>query len=69
MDTSKYGLEDRRLSFLINRDGISGALQFAKQTKDIYRKYVVSGRVPRELRGHFIGSYLAFKRFISDHEK
>jgi len=42
-----------------NRDGIAGAIAFAMQCRNQYRKAVSASRK----RG-FIESYLAFKRYI-----
>jgi hypothetical protein len=67
IDFSNYGVERGRLEFLTQRDGLEGALEFAKQTMVLYRKHVVFRYVPRDNKRTFVESYLAFKRFIKDH--
>ena len=71
--------EQSRLQFYIDRDGMSGAIEFAKQTMKIYRKAVLTSRkrgyqkpsfasLP-EYRKSFIESYLSFKSFLNKQEK
>ncbi len=66
--------EKQRLGFVENRDGIAGAIAFARQCRSQYRKAVLASRkrgltkpshasLPEYRRG-FIESYLAFKRYI-----
>lgn len=60
-------VEQQRLDFLIDRDGMEGALEFARRTMVSYRRYVLDRkRCVRELRPIFIKSYLDFKRFIEE---
>lgn len=61
-----YGVETNRLNFLIERDGIDGAVEFAKRTLVSYRRAVVNRDITRDKRQGFIESYLAFKRFLHD---
>lgn len=73
----KYGVEQDRLSFLVNRDGVEGAYKFALQTRNTYRKtFFARDRNGRKLFVHdrvyrrgYIESYLAFKRFCEDYNK
>lgn len=69
--------EKQRLAFIEARDGIDGALAFAKQTLKIYRKAVLTSRkrghtkphhasLPEFLTG-FIESYIVFKRYVAQH--
>lgn len=62
----KYHIESNRLKFLTERDGIEGAVDFAKRTMTNYRRAVVSRKISREKRRTFIASYLAFKQFLRD---
>lgn len=68
--------EFERLHFVEQRDGLAGALAFARQTMVIYRKAVMLSRkrghekphfasLP-EYRRQFIESYLVFKRFVAE---
>lgn len=68
MNTKHYGLEDNRLKFLIGRDGMNGALDFAQRTKNIYRSATLRG-LPDRFRRGYIQSYLAFKQFIKDNSQ
>ena len=67
--------EEERLSFTEKRDGIDGAVAFAKQSMAVYRTCVLRSRkrgfdrphhasLPEYRRG-FIESYLAFKRYVA----
>jgi hypothetical protein len=67
--------EAARLDFIIKRDGLPGAIDFAKRTMTQYRRCVLmDGKNGRKFhfastlhyRPLFIASYLCFKRFISD---
>jgi len=61
-------LETSRLNFLIQRDGMEGALEFARRTLVSYRRHVLSGKFDKlMMRRGFIESYLTFKRFIKQH--
>lgn len=66
--------EEERLQFVENRDGKQGAINFARQTMQLYRKAVLTSRkrghknphfasLP-EYRRNFIESYCAFKKYI-----
>lgn len=68
--------EQQRLQFITERDGIDGAVDFARRTLKIYRTAVLRSRkrghdkphhasIP-EYRRKFIESYCAFKKFIKD---
>lgn len=60
-------METQRLKFLIERDGMEGALDFARRTLVSYRRHVLARRrlrFDKNLRLPFAQSYLAFKRFI-----
>ena len=70
--------EDERLAILIDRDGLSAAVDFAKRTLQIYRTAVLTSRkrghkkphhasLP-EYRGKFIKTYLYYKQFIKNNE-
>lgn len=67
--------EQERINFIIQRDGIEGAVDFCKRTMKIYRTAVLRSRkrghdkphhasIP-EFRRKFIKSYCAFKKFIA----
>jgi CMP-2-keto-3-deoxyoctulosonic acid synthetase len=65
--------EQKRISFLENRDGIEGALEFAKRTVMLYRKSVLKrGGNNREFhhasikeyRRSYIESYVFLKTYI-----
>ena len=64
-----YGIENDRLNFMINRDGLEKAVEFASQTRDIYRTAVVKKKVANHLRRTYIESYLSFKKFVVDHRE
>jgi hypothetical protein len=68
--------EEERLKFIEERDGVEGAVTFAKQTLATYRRCVLHSRkrgfnpphhasLP-EYRQGFIESYLAFKAYIKN---
>ena len=61
-------VEQTRLDFLIDRDGLEGAVAFARQTRDIYRSHVLYMKrtFKRDGRAAYVQSYLAFKRFVRD---
>ena len=61
-------VEQTRLDFLIDRDGLEGALEFARRTRDIYRSHVLfmKRKFMRDGRAAYVQSYLAFKRFIRE---
>jgi len=71
--------EHQRLRFVEQRDGLAGALAFAKQTRAVYRTCVLRSRKRgftnphhaslAEYRRAFIESYLVLKHFIAYHEK
>lgn len=67
--------ENDRIDFLIGRDGLEAAREWAERTMKIYRQAVLcKGDVNK--RGHFattiayrrtfIESYLSFKRFLNN---
>ena len=69
--------EESRLAFVEQRDGIAGAVAFARQGVLMYRKCVLKSlkrgywkphhaSIPFYRRG-FIESYLAFKAYIKIH--
>jgi len=69
--------EEQRIAFVEERDGIAGAVDFARRTIRQYRTAVLNSRkrgsvkpshasLPEYRRG-FIESYLAFKRYIAAH--
>jgi hypothetical protein len=62
----RYKPETDRLTFLQGRDGLAGAIDFARRTMVIYRRVVVSKDRSKEDRRTFVESYLAFKRFLRD---
>lgn len=73
--------EQDRLNFIIQRDGIDAAVDFARNTMKIYRKSVLrshkrgygynsqKGNIHfasiPEFRRKFIESYCAFKKFVA----
>lgn len=70
-------VEERRLAFVEERDGVAGAVDFARRSMQQYRTAVLNSRkrgsvkpshasLPEYRRG-FIESYLAFKRYIAAH--
>lgn len=78
-DASRHDIrtEERRLAFVKARDGVAGAVDFARQGTEVYRKAVLCSRkrgferphhasLPEYRRG-FIESYLAFKRYVRQH--
>lgn len=67
MNYEKYQPETARLTFLIERDGMVGAIDFAARTKVSYRRKVLEGKLDTHMRRGFIESYLAFKRFVRDY--
>ncbi len=67
IDYTRYGIEANRLRFMVERDGLEEALEFAVRTRMGYRRHILQEKAPRELRRGFIQSYLAFKRFINDY--
>jgi hypothetical protein len=69
--------EHQRLAFVEGRDGLEGAISFARQTVKVYRKAVLCSRkrgyakphhgsLPDYRRG-FIESYLVAKQFLKKH--
>lgn len=63
--------EQERCSFLLERDGIEGALEFGKQTIFVYRKFVTQRMGmcgDRQGRIKYVRSYLFWKRFIRENE-
>jgi hypothetical protein len=72
----RYGIEQNRIEFMFNRDGLEGCMFFAIQTMKIYRKsFFVRDRNNHKLYCHdkayrrsFIEGYLAFKRFYFDYK-
>jgi len=73
-----YGVETQRLSFVIERDGMEGAVIFAKQTYHAYRAALKLSRkrgcqkphhatLP-EYREGFVMSCLAFRKFIRENK-
>lgn len=64
--------ELERIAFLVKRDGIKPAIEFAERTKRAYRRAVVNpDNLPAltyaslsEYRRGYISSYLQFKRFL-----
>lgn len=72
-------MESTRLASVEARDGIAGALEFAKRTMVQYRRAVLNSRkrgsmrpshgsIPEYRRG-FIESYLSFKKYIKAHSR
>jgi hypothetical protein len=67
--------EQRRIDFLVYRDGIPKTIEFAERTRKIYRTAVLQSRKRGHKKPHFasdpmyrrafILSYLELKRFIS----
>lgn len=69
--------EEQRLAFVEQRDGVEGAVEFARQGIKIYRTCVLRSMkrgfakphhasLPEYRRG-FIESYLAWKHYIKTH--
>lgn len=69
--------EEARLALVEAREGVAGAVAFARQTLRLYRKAVLTSRkrgfsqphfasLPEYRRG-FIESYLAFKKYAAEH--
>ena len=60
--------EHNRLTFLTERDGLEGAVAFARRTRDIYRKHVLymKRKYKRDGRAAYVRSYLAFKQFVEN---
>jgi len=59
-------IDQRRIQFLIGRDGLQVAMEWALRTARLYRKALLSARhyaKNREYRRRFILSYLELKRF------
>ncbi len=71
MNEQDYPVEHGRLQFLIDRDGESETVKFAKRNIELYRHIVLKGfhlrgivrGCPPQLREGFIRSYLDFKRY------
>ncbi len=71
MNEQNYPVEHERLQFLIDRDGESETVKFAKGNMESYRHIVLKGfhfrgiarGCPPQLREGFIRSYLDFKRY------
>lgn len=69
--------EQQRIQFIIQRDGIEGAIDFARRTMKIYRTAVLKSAKRGHEKPHFasthdwkrkfIMSYLAFKAFLQQH--
>lgn len=60
-------LERQRIAFVVSRDGVDGARQFARQTLRIYRAGVLNKRSfmsKSDWNSMFIASYLEFKAFL-----
>ena len=59
--------EQRRIQFLLERDGLEATKAFVVRTMQAYRKAVVSrtglGAAP-EYRTQMVNSYVVFKRFL-----
>ncbi len=65
----RQGNEAERLAFLINRDGLESATQWACSTYKLYRKAVTNKNhfaSKKGYRGKFIKSYCELKRFCYD---
>ena len=63
--------EQARIEFLIARDGLDGAIKWARRTAGLYRKALLhEGHYAgnREFRKLFIQSYLELKRFAQTRE-
>ena len=60
--------EQNRLAFLIERDGLEGAVAFARRTRDIYRTHVLymKRKHMRDGRAGYVRSYLALKQFVEN---
>jgi len=60
-------LEGNRIFFMLHRDGLIETLEWAKRTKNIYRKALMNknhhARLP-QYRKSYIESYLALNKFI-----
>ena len=75
---TEYPLEYDRINFVIERDGLKKAIEFAKQTLKVYRKSVLHSAKRgiekphhasfRDFRPKFIKRYLEFKRLIATYE-
>lgn len=73
---SNYGIEHDRLTFIIERDGIDGAIKFAKQTYNVYRTSLKQSRKRGHKKPHhatipeyrlgFVLSCLAFRKFLRE---
>ena len=72
-----YDIENDRLAFIEQRDGLVEAIAFAQRTLKTYRTCVLCSRkrgfskphhasIP-EYRRTFIQSYLSFKSFLKEH--
>jgi len=66
-------LESERIKFIEDRDGVSGALEFAKRTIMIYRKSVLKRGGPnrefhhasiKQYRRGYIESYVHLKQYV-----
>ncbi len=79
VDEKHYPHESRVISFLCERDGTTGALDYCARTSRTYRTAVLTSRKRGHARPHFaslpeyrtlfIQSYLDFKRFVLNHRK
>ena len=67
--SNRYDPETDRLNFLVERDGLNGAIDFAVRTLTSYRRAVVHRRISKEARRDFIESVLAFKRCLDDQNR
>lgn len=74
------GRESKRLQFVLQRDGVEGALQFARKTLTIYQtalryKSQDPGKPPFHFArsvdfiDEFVGSILEFKHFLRQHAR
>lgn len=73
-----YGVENERLNFVIQRDGMTEAIDYAKRTLKVYRTALFRSRkhgfsqphhasIP-EYRRLFVMSCLAFRKFIRENK-
>lgn len=71
--------EIERIACVEQRDGVDGALEFARRTVDIYRKAVLQTVRRGNAKAHFassiqfkrgfIESYLELKRYLHKHDR
>ena len=71
-------MEQQRIQFMIDRDGLEGATDFARRTMKIYRTAVLKSAKRGHEKPHFastndwrrkfIQSYLSFKAFLQQHQ-